>query len=150
MKKLAIILSGTLFCLSVMAAKSSDAWVVSGNDRINCEKVNIGLRNAHITLNNGEKMLLPLGDIQSFAKDGKVFDKKMVYRNNKPTGHSQFMQLLKVRNGLNLYRYIGVASDGDTREIYSVYKGDNLYLTLDEKSMPNVFKFFDVKWSVVR
>ena len=148
MKKLAILISGTLFCLAGMAAESSDSWVIAGKDRISCDKVNVGIAKARITLDNGEKMILPVNQIDSYSADGMVFDRKMVFRNGKATGTKQFMELLKVRDGLSLYRTTTFNSTlGTAVDQYSVYKGEDLYLALDKKTIPSVFNFFRIKWS---
>jgi hypothetical protein len=147
MKKLAILISGTLFCIAGMAAESSDSWVVAGKDRISCDKINVGIAKARITLDNGEKMTLPTNQIEAYSADGKVFNKKMVYRNGKPTGHTQFMELMKVRDGLSLYRTTTFDVDlGTAVDQYNVYKGEELYLALTSKTIPNVFNFFNIKW----
>jgi hypothetical protein len=147
MKKLAILISGTLFCLAGMAAESSDSWVVAGKDRISCDKVNVGIAKARITLDNGEKMTLPLDQINSYSSDGMVFNKKMVYKNGKATGRKEFMELIKINGDLSLYKTTQFNADlGTTVDVYNVYKGENLYLKLDNKSMPSVLNFFNVKW----
>jgi hypothetical protein len=149
MKKLAILISGTLFCLAGMAAESSDSWVITGKDRISCDKVNVRIAKAHITLDNGEKMTLPVNQIESYSTDGMVFNKKMVYKNGKATGHKEFMQLLKINGDLSLYKTTTFNDDlGSAIDVYSVYKGEDLYLTLDRKSIPSVFNFFQVKWTM--
>jgi len=148
MKKLAILISGALFSVAGMAAESSDSWVIAGKDRIECDKVNVGISNARITLDNGEKMTVRLNQIDAYATDGMVYTRKMIYRNGKATGHKEFMQLLKIKGDLSLYKNTTFNADmGTAVDVYSVYKGDELYLTLDKKSIPNVFNFFQVKWS---
>ena len=148
MKKLAILISGTLFCLAGMAAESSDSWVIAGKDRISCDKVNVGIAKARITLDNGEKMTLPVNQIESYSENGMVFNRKMVYKNGKQTGHTQFMELLKVRDGLSLYKTTTFNSDLETAvDQYLVYKGEELYLSLTSRTIPNVFSFFNVKWT---
>jgi hypothetical protein len=148
MKKLAILVSGTLFCLAGMAAESSDSWVKAGKETISCDKVKVGVSKARITLDNGEKKTLSTDQIDAYASNGVVFDRKMVYKNGKPTGHSQFMELMKVRDGLSLYKTMAFIDDlGEAVDQYIVYKGDNLYLALDKRTIPNVFSFFNVKWT---
>jgi hypothetical protein len=147
MKKLAFLISGTLFCLAGMAAESSNSWVISGKDRISCDKVNVGMAKARITLNNGEKMTLPVDQIESYSADGMVFNRKMVYRNGKPAGHKEFMQLIKINGDLSLYKTTAFDADlGTAVDVYNVYRGEELYLKLDNKSMPSVLNFFRVKW----
>jgi hypothetical protein len=147
MKKLAILISGTLFCIAGMAAESSDSWVKSGKDRIRCDKVNIGISKARIKLDNGEKMTLPVDQIESYSSNGMVFAKKMVYSDGKPTGHKEFMELIKINGDLSLLRTTNFdANLGTSVDVYNVYKGEDLYLKLDNKSMPSVLNFFKVKW----
>jgi hypothetical protein len=148
MKKLAILISGTLFSLAAMAAESSDSWVKAGKETISCDKVKVGITKARITLDNGEKKILALDQIDSYASNGVVFDRKMVYKNGKPTGRTQFMELMKERDGLSLYKTMAFYDDlGEAVDQYIVYKGDNFYLTLDNRSIANVFSFFNVKWT---
>jgi hypothetical protein len=147
MKKLAILISGTLFCLAGMAAESSDSWVVAGKDRISCDKINVGIAKARITLNNGEKMSLPVDQVESYSEDGIVYNKKMVFKNGKATGHKEFMELLKINGDLSLYRTTTFdAEQGTAVEVFNVYKGEDLYLKLDKKSLPSVLNFFNIKW----
>jgi hypothetical protein len=147
MKKLAILISGTLFCLVGMAAAPSNSWVIAGKDRISCDKVNVGIAKARITLDNGEKMTLPVNQIDSYSENGMVFNKKMVFRNGKATGHKEFMQLLKINGDLSLYKTTTFNEDlGTAEDVYNVYKGEDLYLALDSKSLPSVLNFFQVKW----
>jgi hypothetical protein len=130
-----------------MAAESSDSWVVAGKDRISCDKINVGIAKARITLDNGEKMTLPVDQIEAYSEDGIVFNKKMIYRNGKPTGHKEFMALIKINGDLSLYKTTTFNADlGTAVDVYHVYKGEDLYLTLDNKSMPSVLNFFRVKW----
>ena len=148
MKKLAILISGTLFCLAGMAAESSDSWVIAGKERISCDKVHIGIAKARITLDNGEKMTLPVNQIDAYSADGMVFTSKMVFKNGKATGHKQFMELIKVNGDLSLYKTTTFNADlGTTVDQFNVYKGEDLYLALDKKSIPSVFNFFNVKWT---
>ena len=73
---------------------------------------------------------------------------KWYYKNGKPTGHKQFMELIKVNGGLSLYKTTTFNADlGTAVDQYNVYKGEDLYLALDNKSIPNVFNFFNVKWN---
>jgi len=58
------------------------------------------------------------------------------------------MQLMKFRDGFSLYKTITFDDElGSAVDQYTVYKGEDLYLALDNKSIPSVFNFFNVKWS---
>jgi hypothetical protein len=147
MKKLAILISGTLFCIAGMASEPSNSWVIAGKDRIICDKVNVGIAKARITLDNGEKMTLPINQVEAYSSEGNIFNRKMVYSNGKPTGHKEFMELIRVNGDLSLYRRTAFnANLGTAVDEYNVYRGEDLYLKLDSKSMPSVLNFFKVKW----
>jgi hypothetical protein len=151
MKKLIVIVSVAMFYIAGFAATPNSSWIVSDEGRISCEKINIGVSKARIVLENGEKITVPLEKISSYSLNGMVFDKKMLYIDGKPTGQTSFMQLIKSRNGFSLYK--NVAFDPESidplKEYYSfyVYADDKFHLALDEKLLPSVFHFFNVKWS---
>ena len=151
MKKLVIFISATMFCISSMAAVSSSNWVVTGNARISCEKINLGISKVRIVLENGHKLIVPIAKLESYSVNGLVFDKKILYKNGKSTGQIAFMQLLKKRGNLCLYRNVEFNRDPitplESYDGFYVYNGEELYLGLDKKSMPNAFMFFGLKLS---
>jgi hypothetical protein len=148
MKKLVVFISGVLFCAAGIAAIPSNSWVVTGENRIECEKVNVGISKARILFENGEKKIVPISEVDAYSKGNTVYNKKMIYRNGKPTGQQAFMELLKVNGNLSLYRTTEFdAQIGAPVDVFYVYKGDDLYLALDQKTIPNVFNFFQVKWT---
>jgi hypothetical protein len=46
-------------------------------------------------LENGEKMTVALEDLDSYSIDGKIYNKKMLYKNGMPTGTEEYMQPIK-------------------------------------------------------
>jgi hypothetical protein len=154
MKKLVVLVAVAMFYLAGYADSPSASWYVSsGEPRISCEKINLGISNARIVLENGEKITVPFEKLSSYSLDGNVYEKKMVYLNGKPTGKMSYMRLIKSHNGYNLYESNEFVFESvDPLQSYKrfyVYKGDDFHLALNEESLPSVFNFFGVKWSYV-
>jgi hypothetical protein len=58
------------------------------------------------------------------------------------------MQLIKVNGDLSLYKSTTFdANRGTAVDVFTVYRGEDLYLKLDSKSLPSVLNFFKVKWT---
>jgi hypothetical protein len=110
-------------------------------------------------LKNGEKKAIPVNSILSYTVDGKEFTKMPLFINNKPSGKSAFMELVKSKGDLSLYRLeITDITASETLEtvvsgqngklfIYFLYQGDNIYLKMDERTLPNTLIFFDLPYA---
>ena len=150
MKKLVVLFSVAMFSLAGFA-NSPTSWVASKDGRMRVEKVNIGINNARIVLETGEKIVMPLAKLDSYSLNGRIYEKKMVYRNGKPTGDMAYMELINSRGGLSLFK--NVENDPESTEPlktydrFYVYNGDALHLTVNDKSLPSVFNFYGIKWS---
>jgi hypothetical protein len=151
MKKLAVLILAAMFCITGMVAAAPGNWVVTGKDRIGCEKISLGISKARIVLENGEKLVVPISELESYSSDGMVFVKKVIPDNGLSNGTAVFMQLMKVKGGLTLYRNVEFDPELTGRlksyDHFYVYKGEELHLVLDEKTMPDAFNFFGLKWS---
>jgi hypothetical protein len=83
--------------------------------------------------------------------NGNIYEKMMVYSKGKPTGEMAFMQLIASRDGYKLYR--NVEYDYDAAQPFApidkfyVFKGKDLHLALDEKTIPPVFNFYGLEYS---
>jgi|WetSurSiteA1Bulk_404760.scaffolds.fasta_scaffold01757_1 hypothetical protein len=151
MKKLVVLISAAMISFAGLAAVPPTAWVVTGKDRINCEKIHFGISNARITLQNGEKLVVSLKELESYCLNGFIFDKKVLHKNGSQTAEEAFMQLLKKRGNLSLYRNVEFDPESNdplvSYDVFYIYQGEDMYLKLDEKTMPNVLKYFGLKWS---
>ena len=151
MKKLLVLISVALICLSGITRDIPVSWLMTGESKLDCKKINLGINNAKVVLKNGERKTIPINSISSYSLDGKVFAKLPVYKNGKPTGQLAFMELVKTVGDLSLYRtelYDIVASDLNEKLYqYFLYKGDELRLALNEKSLPNVCKVFGLTYT---
>jgi len=152
MKKLIVSVSVAMLSIAGFAAAPSSTWFkTSDKGQINCENIRIGTSKARIALENGEKIAVSLEDLDSYSIDGKVYDKKMVYKDGKSTGKMTYMRLIESQNGLSLYESAELDYESidplQTYNKYYVYNGEAMHLALNEASLPSVFNFFGVKWS---
>ena len=96
-------------------------------------------------------MVVPIAELEAYSMNGLLFDKKVVYKNGEATNRTAFMQLLRKKGDLSLYKSVEYNPDSadplEARDQFYIYKGDEMYLALDNKSIPNVFKFFNLKMS---
>lgn len=149
MKKLMLFAATALFFVSGLMAAPVSSWFVTGNDLIPCEKISIGINFAHVVVANGEKLKISLENIESYCSNGKVFNKMVLFKNGQSTNRSVFMQEITSRNGLSLYKNVEYDRDSTdpqkTHDVYYVYNGESLHLALNEKNMPNVFRFYGLK-----
>jgi hypothetical protein len=145
MKKAFLLLLTIGFCFACIANPPADSWVVSKEGKMNCKQVNVGIFNARILLQDGNKIVLPVAQINSYSLDGKVFNKLTLYIDGKATSRTVFMQLLKNRDGVSLYKYYRFDTETPHYCFY-VYKGNQFCYALDEsmdsKKLKNLFRYF--------
>jgi hypothetical protein len=103
MKKTLVLISVILFCLAGSAKDPFASWILTGEGKMDCKKINIGNNNARIVLVNGVKKTVPIELISSYTLNGKVFTRLPLYKNGKPTGQMVFMELIKTVGELSLY-----------------------------------------------
>ena len=100
---------------------------------------------------DGEKRVMQIDQLDSYTVNGQIFEKKELYVNGKSTGRVAFMQLIGVRGNLKIYKNVAfdpelVTADKKRNDFY-VYMGEEVYLDVDRKALPNVLNFFGLKWS---
>ena len=158
MKKSFIVLFALLMSVTVFTREPEEEFLITKEGTIKCQKISLWVNKARIVLANGEKSFVPIEQISSFIEGGKQFDKLTLFNNGKTTNREVFMELLKSRDGLVLYKYVNYDyTDFDsnsgksfsTFNTYYVYRADKLYLELTENSLPSVFQFFDVKYTIM-
>jgi hypothetical protein len=135
--------------------------LIAGNaieSKFDCREISFGNKTAKVVLKNGEKMVIPVNSIRSYTVDGKEFTKMPLFIKNKPSGKSTFMELVKSKGELSLYRMeiteitasetleTVVVGEKDKLYIYFLYKGDNIYLKMNEKTLPNTLVFFGLPY----
>lgn len=153
MKKLLVLTSIMAFCVAGMAASPSTAMYGAKGERVNCKKISIGTQKARITMPDGQKKVMDIDQLDSYTVDGQIFEKKELYVNGQATGKTAFMQLMGVRGKLKLYKHAALdpelASADKKRNNFYIYMGEEVYMGVDRKALPNVLNFFGLKWSYV-
>jgi hypothetical protein len=66
MKKIALFMSAALFSFAAIAS-SPTTWVASEDGRIQAEKVKVGFNKAKIMLENGEKTILQINELNAYS-----------------------------------------------------------------------------------
>ena len=152
MKKLLVLISVVLISFSGFTRDLGVSWLEVSHSRLDCKKIHLGYNNARIVLANGEKKIVPIAIINSYAVNGKVFNKLPVYKEGKQTGEMKFMELIKTVGEMNLYKF-EEPDNGSTlmdAKIYNyfLFSGDKYLLTVDEKSLPNICNVFGLTYIV--
>ncbi len=149
MKRLFFLLLAVGYCLASISAEPAGSWILSNTGKLNMKKISFGVSNARIVLENGKKLTIPVEQISSYSINGKVFNKLPLYKEGKSTGQMAFMELVKTKGELSLYKY-GMTDDFVSPDLqvrtynYLLYNGDKLQQELDQKSMPDIFKSFGI------
>jgi len=151
MKKLFVLASAMLMCYAGMASIPTNVSPNAKGEGIICKKISIGTKNARMVLLNDEKLVMPLDQLESYQLGNTLFEKKELFSDGKPTGRFAYMQLVKTKDGMSLYKKVvtnpEIVNPGEIRYEYFIYKGDKLYLAANGKALPNVLNFFGLKWS---
>ena len=151
-KKLLVLISVVLTSLSGITRDIPVSWLMTGESKLDCKRISLGISNARVVLKNGERKTIPINSIRSYSVESKVFTILPVYKNGNPTGQLAFMEMVKTVGDLSLYRTELndiVASDlNDKQYQYFLYNGDEFRLALNEKSLPNVCKVFGLTYTI--
>jgi hypothetical protein len=149
MKKLFVLLVAAVYCLGGIAAEPTGSWIFSNTGKMNMKKISFGVSKAKIVLENGKKLTIPITQLSSYSVNGKVFNKLPLYKNGKPTGQMVFMELIGTQGELSLYRYESFNFESvkphDIVVNFAIYNGDKLHLSLTDKTLPNVCKYFGLQ-----
>lgn len=145
MKKTLLFLLIIAYCVTGNAIIPENSWIVSKDGLMNCKQISVKNSKVKILLFDGNYITVPLNQINSYSKNGKVFRRLILYRNGEPTKRMEFMQLLKSRDGYCLYKY-NPYDPGLPYDCYYIYKDDKLCYALDEslnhKRIINLLQYF--------
>lgn len=152
MKKLIVVFCVAVLSIAGFAREPGARFVVTKDGKFDCKQISFGLQNARIVLLNGSKSTIPIENISSYTVDGKQYDKLVMNKKGKDPSSEVFMELMKTRDDLSLYRLSHVDYESDLAfqkvDNYYVYQNGKLYLELSNKSLPSVLQFFDVKYMI--
>jgi hypothetical protein len=152
MKKLIVVFSIAVLSIAGFSREPGVRYVVTYDGKLNCKQISFGMHNARIVLANGTKSTIPIENISSYTVDGKQHDKLLLNKKGKEATSEVFMELMKTRDDLSLYRLSHVDYESypafQKVDNYYVYQNGKLYLELSNKSLPSVLQYFDVKYLI--
>lgn len=142
MKKLLFLLALSAIMATVSAIPK--AFYVSLNGKVECNHISLRANKAKVILPSGEKVFVPLSEIDSYSLNGRVFDKQMLYADNKPIKRV-YMEKISERDGFSLYKYSTWLDKDDKADLYFVYKGSQYNSSVTTKNYKYVLPYFGVK-----
>lgn len=146
MKKIVVFLLMAFFSVNLFAAAHGD-YVKTEKGTFFFKRVKQGVKCCLVGISeNGEKIKFSKPEILAFARDGQVYEKVPLYKDNKPTERQEFMALVSYRHGMKLYKYENVdGSPAQQFRHYYIFKGDKYVLEVTEKNRPTLVAFFNSK-----
>jgi hypothetical protein len=111
------------------------SWVISKEGKIDVKKISFRETKTILLLENGEKLNIPVDQIQSYSLNGKVFKKLPLYLDGKITDQLVFMEMVKNQDDMTLYKYNTSNYSTNSKYVcFILFKGDQLVYEYDEKS----------------
>ena len=156
MKTLASLILVLLISIPVSANQNFPGDYIKTRDgNIYFASFNFGIKNLRARHTDGRLFKIRYADVVSYKKDNTVYEKKALYEGKMPTGKSVFMELVRQKNDLKLFRYTenGTYFDcwnlsffkGITRSF--VYRGDEFVVELTPRNVHTICNFFNLKTS---
>jgi hypothetical protein len=160
MKTNLLVMALFIFGTSIYAGTHNESgFVITNHDTTICKNIFMGLSDAKVEMINGSTMNISKNEILAFKSNGRYYERKEVYLNNKASGIYSFMELLGQRNGLKLfcYRFSDEVNSGKENSksmgykdpvLLVIYKDNNFYLQLTKSNTPALLDFFHIDGSI--
>lgn len=143
MKKINYLIIISLFSMSFLANAGQPDFVRTGEDIKYYSKVRYGIPSGLVGVEKSEVDRYKFTEVVSYRKDGCIYERMPVIRNNKETGNYAFMELLTYKNGMKVYRHkinTGVGASDEYQ--YLVYRDGNYVVTFDDQNAETLNMFF--------
>jgi len=146
MRKL-ILIPLLLFAFFTTNAKdlSDFDYVVTKDATYFCQEISFGLLSTKCILQNGEVLNLKLNEVRAYKKDGRIFERMPVYKDDKITGSSSLMELIGMKGELKLFHHVSTETSVSQMLSYSqyfIFRNGDYILQLTDQSGPGLLKFF--------
>jgi len=142
MKKLSILVIIGIVCLTSMVKAGVPDYVICGEDVRYFEKVRYGLNSNLVGISEEGRVHYQAEDVISFSRNGRIYERMPVIRNNKETGRYSYMELVAYRNGMKVFRESPDGNPGRPTNDYIVYQDGKYVVRFDEKNSETLSKFF--------
>ena len=146
MKNLLLVLFTVLISTSLMANKDGD-FIKTSEGTFFFKKVKINLSSNFVGIKStGERVKFKSSDVLAYNKDGELYEKMPVYKNNVQIDEAAFMKVVCYRNHLKLYEYEYVSENtGKDSRRYYVFKNGKFVVEMDYINRETLTAFFDAK-----
>jgi len=138
MKKLLFLLCISGLFMTLAAQGQSGPWIKTADGQINCKKITVSADNVKVVTADGEKRTLPTSSVLSYSQDNLLLIKLPLYI--REVKGEVFMEFVRSKDDLSLYKY---SINGMER--YFIYRGENLYVALNDGNKAEFEKFFFVQ-----
>ncbi|MBK7211843.1 MAG: hypothetical protein IPH88_00800 [Bacteroidales bacterium] len=156
MKTLMIITIAMVLYIATTAMESvKNNYVISGDEMLLCEKVNIGKDNTRLFRQGKLWLKMSTSAVDAYCQNGKYFEKMPVVNKNQDTAGWAFMERIAGRENLNLYRYCSNCAHYDplTEEIapqnliyrYFIFSGKKFVKVINENEVKDQLAYFGVR-----
>lgn len=139
MKKLSLLFIMALFGLSSLVKADIPDYVITDDGVKYYSRVRLGFTNL-VGIENNERNRYRVNEINTYMKDGRIYERMPVVVNNQKTGRYTFMELVTYRNGLKVYK--NRVNEFHPVYEYFVFKGQEFVLQFDERNVQSLNNFF--------
>lgn len=94
-----------LMTIFVDAQTESLSYIITPSDTMYCKKILVGNWSIKGELYSGQKIKIPIRNVNLYATNGKVMKKLPVYVHNKKTSINDFMEWVECTKGVRIYKY---------------------------------------------
>ena len=143
MKRLAFVLLAALISSSAFCGEPEESWVKTDDGQTPCEKVVVHKGYLTMTCTDGKQERIPLNEVSSYLKNGKVFIKQAIYTGKYHKGDKKnevFMKLVSSKDGMDLLTYND--SGNGVREF--VFSGKQLIQEINKTNRKEFYEFFGI------
>jgi len=143
MKKLVSLLIVPGLFLTFGASAQSTKWVKTLDEQVNCKKISLQESNLKIVLESGEKKVLPQDEVLLYCTGDQIFKKLPIYIDK--LQKEVFMEFIKARDELSLYKYTVETKEKIMENRYFVYKANEFYIGVGDGNREEYEKYFFVQ-----
>ncbi len=140
-KSIILTIIGTV-CIAFMAKAGVPDYVICNEGVRYFEKVRYSLNSNLMGISDEGRVRYDSEDVISFSRNGRVYQRMPVIRNNEETGRYDFMELVAYRNGMKVLRERSGRISGLNSHDLVVYKDGKYVVRFDEKNSDNLSRFF--------
>lgn len=128
-----------------MAWASEPDYIVSDGKVYIVESVKISPFQVFHGKNDDGRVRFRANEVESYRKNGEVYQRLPEYVDNQPTGREVFMKGLAYRNGYVIYKQTSMAENRQVIEQYYVFRGNDYLLQLDPSTSLQLTQYFSYK-----